>query len=101
MLAVVVPRVRAQDDGSAQAGLSREMRIAIRFYERGDDVQAMDRFMEILTKGEPSERAMANEYINLITHRMNAGGGAAGNPAPPAGDVKAVPVAAPSAPAAA
>jgi outer membrane protein OmpA-like peptidoglycan-associated protein len=100
LLAVVVPRVRAQDDGSAQAGLSREMRIAIRFYERGEDVQAMDRFMEILTQGEPSERAMANEYINLITRRMNIGGGVGGNPAPPAGDVTAVPVGASAAPAA-
>lgn len=55
------------------SGLSRMMRTAVMFYERGEDMQAMDRFMEILTKGDPAERPMANEYINLITHRMNTG----------------------------
>ncbi|MCX5794527.1 MAG: hypothetical protein NTY77_03410, partial [Elusimicrobia bacterium] len=49
------------------------MKTAIMFYERGDDMQAMDRFMDLLVKGDPSERAMANEYLNLITHRMNIG----------------------------
>ncbi len=76
----------AQDDDGG-AGLSRPMRVAVRFYEQGDDMQAMDRFMEILTKGDPSERSMANEYINLITHRMNSSGGAAGSPAPKPGAV--------------
>lgn len=86
----------AQDDAGG-AGVSRAMRVAIRFYEQGEDMQAMDRFMEILTKGDPSERSMANEYINLITHRMNHSGGASGAPAgrptdglppPPAGQGK-------------
>ncbi len=54
------------------------MRTAVRFYERGDDMEAMDQFMDILTKGDPAERSMANEYINLITRRMNSG--AAGAP---------------------
>lgn len=81
-LLLVLPRARAQEDEDARAGLSRPMRTAIHFYEQGDDMQAMDRFMEILTKGDPSERSMANEYINLITHRMNSGGGAGGAPAP-------------------
>jgi outer membrane protein OmpA-like peptidoglycan-associated protein len=58
-----------------KASLSRQMRVAIRFYELGEDLQAMDRFMEVLTKGDPGERSMANEYINLITQRMNAQGG--------------------------
>ncbi|MBI4377051.1 MAG: hypothetical protein HY549_11440 [Elusimicrobia bacterium] len=53
--------------------LSRQMRMAIRDYEKGDDLNAMDRFMEILTSGAPGERAMANEYMNLITHRMSTG----------------------------
>ncbi|MBI3288555.1 MAG: hypothetical protein HYZ74_03450, partial [Elusimicrobia bacterium] len=70
-----------EDEGGG-GGLSRPMRVAVRFYEQGDDMQAMDRFMEILTKGDPSERSMANEYINLITHRMNTMGGAGGAPAP-------------------
>lgn len=78
-----------QEDEGGVSGLSRPMQVAIRFYERGDDMQAMDRFMEILTKGDPSERSMANEYLNLITHRMNAGGGKAERPAAAKGDVAA------------
>ncbi len=70
--------VRAQENGQdngdpAYSGMSREMKIGIRFYESGDDLQAMDRFMDVLTQGDPAERSMANEYINLITHRMNTG----------------------------
>lgn len=65
------------------------MQNAIRFYESGDDMQALDRFMEILTKGDPAERSMANEYLNLLTHRMNAGGGRAGDPKSVRGDVAA------------
>ncbi|MBI4060090.1 MAG: OmpA family protein [Elusimicrobia bacterium] len=86
--------VFAQDEERGGAGLSRPMLIAVRFYEQGEDIQAMDRFMEILTKGDPSERSMANEYINLITHRMNTVGGAGGDPAPKAGVTVAEPVAA-------
>jgi outer membrane protein OmpA-like peptidoglycan-associated protein len=88
-LLIVLPRARAQEDDDARAGLSRPMKSAIHFYETGDDMQAMDRFMEILTKGDPSERSMANEYINLITHRMNSGGGAGGSPAPKVGTASA------------
>lgn len=81
LLGLAGPPVLAQsDDESGGAGLSRPMQIAVHFYEQGEDIQAMDRFMEILTKGDPSERSMANEYINLITHRMNTGGGAQGSP---------------------
>ncbi len=104
-LASLLPLARAQDADDTQTGLSRPMKTAIHFFEQGDDVQAMDRFMEILTKGDPSERSMANEYINLITHRMNSGGGYGGSPAPKApanapgasgGDVVAEGVAAPN-----
>lgn len=77
-----VPFARSQESDDARSGLSRPMRAAILFYERGDDVQAMDRFMEILTKGEPTERSMANEYLNLITQRMNATGSAGSATAP-------------------
>lgn len=98
MLAAVLPRAHAQEDDDARAGLSRPMRTAIHFYEQGDDMQAMDRFMEILTKGDPSERSMANEYINLITHRMNSGGGYNGSPAPKAGVATAEPAGAAPAP---
>ena len=84
--------VLAQEDEGGSAGLSRPMRVAVQFYEQGEDIQAMDRFMEILTKGDPSERSMANEYINLITHRMNTGGGKDGAPAPRAGVTVAEPI---------
>lgn len=107
-LLAVLPRAHAQEDDDSRAGLSRPMRTAVHFYEQGDDMQAMDRFMEILTKGDPSERSMANEYINLITHRMNTGGGAGGAPQPKVGvggvvaaePSGAAPVGAPAAPAA-
>ncbi len=88
---LVAPLVLAQDDESG-GGLSRQMRLAVHFYEQGEDIQAMDRFMEILTKGDPSERSMANEYLNLITHRMNTSGGKGGSPEPKAGVTVAEPV---------
>lgn len=62
----------AQDDPSSR-NLTRQMQLAIQYYEKGDDMQAMDRFMDILTRGDPAERSLANEYINLITRRMNTG----------------------------
>ena len=92
LFGLAAPRVLAQEDESGGAGLSRPMRIAVHFYETGEDIQAMDRFMEILTKGDPSVRSMANEYINLITHRMNSGGGAGGAPAPKAGVAVSEPI---------
>ena len=85
---LAVPCARAQEDDGSRAGLSRAMSVAIRFYEQGEDVEAMDRFMEIMTKGDPAERSMANDYLNLISHRMNTGGGAGGNPAPPRRSVR-------------
>lgn len=74
MLLLGPSSVFSQDEEEpALSGMSRQMRLGIRFYERGEDLQAMDRFMEILTRGDPAERSMANEYINLISHRMNSG----------------------------
>lgn len=55
-------------------GVSRPMEQAIRLYHQGQDNEAMDRFMDILMKGTPSEKALANEYINKITLRMNTRG---------------------------
>ncbi len=54
-------------------GLSRNMEQAIRLYHNGQDNDAMDRFMDILIKGTPSEKSLANEYISRITLRMNSG----------------------------
>jgi len=50
------------------------MRMAMDLYERGQDLDAMDRFMEVMVKGNPSERPKANQYLNLITQRMALGG---------------------------
>ena len=81
--ALVAAAALAQGDESSDGGPSRAMKTAVMFYERGDDMQAMDRFMDILVKGDPSERAMANEYLNLITHRMNVGTKDFKRPSPP------------------
>lgn len=59
----------AQSAGSS----TRAMEQAIRLYNNGQDSEAMDRFMDILVKGSPSEKALANEYISKITLRMNSG----------------------------
>ncbi|MBI5624909.1 MAG: OmpA family protein [Elusimicrobia bacterium] len=65
--------VLAADAFGQERALSRQMKLGIMFYERGEDGQAMDRFMDVLTRGEASERPLANEYINLITQRLNTG----------------------------
>ncbi len=65
------PALSAQSDRSS--GVSRSMEQAIRLYHDGQDTEAMDRFMDILVKGTPSEKALANEYISKITLRMNTG----------------------------
>jgi len=72
----------AQAPTPETAGLSQEMQQAIRAYQKGDDLSAMDGFMDILTSGVPSERTMANEYLNLLTRRMDlkARQGAVGEP---------------------
>ena len=62
--------LRAQAQSS---GVSRSMEQAIRLYHEGENTEAMDRFMDILVKGTPSEKALANEYITKITLRMNTG----------------------------
>ena len=62
-------------------GLSRNMEQAIRLYHNGQDNEAMDRFMDILIKGTPSEKSLANDYISKITLRMNSGVSYPGSPA--------------------
>lgn len=61
----------AQENGGS--GMSRSMEQAIRLYRAGETTEAMDRFMDILVKGSPSEKALANEYISKITIGMNTG----------------------------
>lgn len=63
----------AQSDQTQRSGVSRSMDQAIRLYHDGEDTEAMDRFMDILVKGTPSEKSLANEYISKITLRMNTG----------------------------
>lgn len=58
---------------ASRSGISRSMEQAIRLYHEGQDSEAMDRFMDILIKGTPAEKALANEYISKITLRMNTG----------------------------
>ncbi|HAF94745.1 MAG: hypothetical protein A2021_00535 [Elusimicrobia bacterium GWF2_52_66] len=58
---------------SGSYGVSRPMEQAMRLYHEGQDNEAMDRFMDILTRGTPSERSLANEYVTKITLRMNTG----------------------------
>lgn len=63
----------AAGQGVDASRLSKQMQLAVDLYHRGDDLEAMDRFMEVLVKGDPAERSMANEYLNRITHRMASG----------------------------
>jgi outer membrane protein OmpA-like peptidoglycan-associated protein len=66
----ISPDLSAQ---TSRSGVSRSMEQAIRLYHEGESTEAMDRFMDILVKGSPSEKALANEYITKITLRMNTG----------------------------
>ncbi|MBU2573402.1 MAG: hypothetical protein KKH28_04925 [Elusimicrobia bacterium] len=72
-------------------GLSRSMEQAIRLYHDGQDNDAMDRFMDILVRGTPSEKTLANEYISKITMRMSSGITTLKDRAPEEGALKEVP----------
>jgi len=75
LLAALPPwRACAQEDAEQEdsAGRSRPMQTAIELFEKGRDLEAMDRFMDILVKGDPAERPIANEYLNRITQRMSS-----------------------------
>ncbi|MBI5596919.1 MAG: OmpA family protein [Elusimicrobia bacterium] len=72
-LFALLAAVPAAGQGVDAARLSKQMQLAVDLYHRGDDLEAMDRFMEVLVKGDPAERSMANEYLNRITHRMASG----------------------------
>lgn len=73
LFAAAGPLSRDLSAQAARAGMSRSMEQAIRLYHEGEDTEAMDRFMDILVKGSPSEKALANDYISKITLRMNTG----------------------------
>ncbi|MFH1723140.1 MAG: hypothetical protein ABII00_00820 [Elusimicrobiota bacterium] len=82
-------------DGPAYESLSNQMRLAIDLYGKERDMEAMDRFMEILVQGSAAERTMANEYLNLITQRMAGGGKVDRKPPVGAAAVSASPPGAP------
>lgn len=67
------PAQEELDQAEPVATLSRQMQEALRAYHAGRDVEAMDRFMDVLARGSPAERAMANDYLNLLTKRMSSG----------------------------
>jgi outer membrane protein OmpA-like peptidoglycan-associated protein len=73
LLSAAGPFAPSLSSQAAKGGVSRSMEQAIRLYHEGEDTEAMDRFMDILVKGSPSEKALANEYITKITLRMNTG----------------------------
>lgn len=79
---------------NANSEMSDEMRSAIKLFDDGNDSDAMDRFLEVLTQGRPSERPLANEYLNLLAQRMSVNG----TFPPPAPAEPAAPYARPVAP---
>jgi len=46
---------------------------AVRLYEEGKDDDGLDLFMDVLVQGDPSQKALANDYLNRITKRMSEG----------------------------
>lgn len=81
---------RAQREAPKTGSITRSMEQGIRLYHDGQDNEAMDRFMEILTKGTPSEKSLANEYIQKITLRLNTGVGTLRDKGPGAGSLSDV-----------
>ncbi len=71
----------------AEPPLSRDMQLGIFYFKKGEDSEAMDRFIEVLNGGSPSEQALANKYLNRITRRMS-GTEPAAKPASPASETK-------------
>ena len=66
----VLAQVLVEERGVS--GMSRQMAAAVRAYEKGKDTEAMDLLMEVMLHGPPAERAVANDYLNRVTHRMNS-----------------------------
>jgi len=57
---------------SIAAAMSRQLQQAVRLYEEGKLNDAMDRFLDVLTSGEASETAVANDYINAINLKLSS-----------------------------
>lgn len=57
--------------GTQPPPLSRDMQLGIFYFKKGEDSEAMDRFIEVLNGGNPAERVIANKYLNRITRRMS------------------------------
>jgi len=90
LIAPPTGNIRAQRSAD-ESGWSKKMRMAIQYYEKGNDLEAMDGFMHILVKGSPLERPAANEYLNRITERMALYGTFKTRPLTPVSVVEKVP----------
>ncbi len=60
------------DEQPGKVGMSRDMSQAVRLYRENRYNDAMDKFLDILVTGTPSEKAIANDYINRINQRFGA-----------------------------
>ncbi|MFA6584562.1 MAG: hypothetical protein WCS77_09725 [Elusimicrobiaceae bacterium] len=66
--------VCAQEDEENQGKMqmSRAMLQAVQLYREKRYNDAMDKFLDIMVTGTPSEKAIANDYINRINQRFSA-----------------------------
>ena len=55
----------------AEPPLSRDMQLGIFYFKKGEDSEAMDRFIEVINGGNPTEISLANQYLNRITRRLS------------------------------
>ncbi|MDD4004393.1 MAG: hypothetical protein PHW69_04225 [Elusimicrobiaceae bacterium] len=60
------------DSRSGKPSMSRDMTQAVRLYRENRYNDAMDKFLDILVTGNPSEKAIANDYINRINQRFGS-----------------------------
>src|SRR4051812_36114247 len=75
LLTACVSRAAAQ-----QTQLSRTMQQAISLYEKGKDQEALDRFIDVLSRGETDEKTLASDYITKINLRMSSSQAASRTP---------------------
>lgn len=57
---------------AAEQAMSRSLQHGIRLYHENRFTDAMDRFTDVLINGTPSEKSIANEYMNKINLKMSA-----------------------------
>jgi hypothetical protein len=69
LFAVAVPSVFSSDSASPT---NHSLEQGVRLYRVGKYHDAMDSFMDVLVNGTPSERSIANDYINKINQKTDA-----------------------------